>query len=163
VLRDTLAQVALRRMDEHSKALTTIVGEILAMEAPRRKIAGEMSGLSLRYDLGEGHPLVGLRMPDLDLVTAAGPVRVYSLLHAAKAVLINFDARSRFDVAPWGERVRAVDASHAGAWELPAIGSVEAPRAVLIRPDGYVAWVGSVDEPGLEDALTKWLGPQAPM
>jgi hypothetical protein len=131
------------------------------MDEPRRRLAGEISGLDIRYDFGEGHPLLGRRVPDLDLVTANGPARLFTLLHRAQAVLLNLgaaDAVGAFDIAPWASRVRVVDATYAGAWELPVIGAVDAPSALLIRPDGYVAWVGDAAATGLADALTKWFG-----
>jgi 3-(3-hydroxy-phenyl)propionate hydroxylase len=120
-----------------------------------------MSGLGIHYDLGEGHPLLGRRMPDLDLVTANGPVRVFTLLHDARPVLLNFGDAGSIDITPWADRVQSIDAKYAGAWELPAIGAVTAPTAVLIRPDGYVAWVGDLTQLGLVDALTTWFGPPA--
>ena len=162
VLRNTMAQVALRRPDERSKVLADCVAELLKMEEPRKRWAAEMSGLAIRYDLGEGHPLLGRRMPDLDIATADGPLRVYTLLHRARPVLIHFGEHEPFDMAPWADRVPSIDARYDGAWELPAIGAVEAPGAVLVRPDGYVAWVGSGSHDGLADALTKWFGPPRP-
>ncbi len=121
--------------------------------------AAMMSGLDIHYDLGEGHPLLGRRMPDLDLVTANGPLRVFSLLHDARPVLLNLGEPGGFDITPWADRVQLVDAKYVGPWELPALGRVTAPTAVLIRPDGYVAWVGDLTQPGLADALTTWFGP----
>jgi 3-(3-hydroxy-phenyl)propionate hydroxylase len=115
-----------------------------------------MSGLDIHYDLGEGHPLLGRRMPDFDLVTADGPTHVYALLHEAKPVLLNFG--ERIDIAPWADRVQPTDAEYNGTWELPAIGVVPAPMAVLIRPDGYVAWVGERTHDGLREALAMWFG-----
>jgi 3-(3-hydroxy-phenyl)propionate hydroxylase len=159
VLHNTMAQIALRRPDDRTKALGEIVSELLGMDEPRRRLAGMMSGLDIHYDVGEGHPLLGRRMPDLDLVTADGPVRVFSLLHDARPVLLNFGKPGGVDVAPWADRVRSIDASYAGSWELPVIGVVPGPTAVLIRPDGYVAWVGHLTQPGLADALTTWFGP----
>ncbi len=161
VLRNTMAQVALRRTDDRTKALGDYVSEFLGMDEPRRRIAAEMSGLGIHYDLGEGHPLVGRRMPDLDLVTANGPLRVFTLLHDARPVLLNLGEPGGFDVTPWADRVQWIDAKYAGLWELPAIGAGTAPTAVLIRPDGYVAWVGDVNQVGLADALTTWFGPPA--
>jgi len=161
VLRDTMAQVALRRMDESSKALSATVSELLAIDEPRRRMAAEISGLGIRYDFGDGHPLLGRRMPDLDLVTADGPLRVFTLLHSARPVLINFGEPGAIDITPWADRVRQVDAKYAGSWQLPALGAVTAPTAVLIRPDGYVAWVGDLNQSGLADALTAWFGPPA--
>ena len=120
-----------------------------------------MSGLGIRYDLGDGHPVLGRRMPDLDLVATDGELRVYTLLHEARPVLLNLGEPDRFDIAPWADRVRMVDAAYDGPWELPAIGEVTSPDAVLIRPDGYVAWVGNGSQDGLADALTTWFGPPA--
>ncbi|WP_420968273.1 FAD-dependent monooxygenase [Bradyrhizobium sp. B120] len=158
VLRNTMAHVALSRTDARSKALHEIVSELLRMDEPRRKFAAMMSGLDLRYDLGEGHPLLGRRMPDLDLATTSGPLRVFALLHGARPVLLNLGEPGGFDIAGWGDRVQLVDAEYAGTWELPALGTVAAPGAVLVRPDGYVAWVGDRSQLGLAEALTKWFG-----
>lgn len=161
VLRNTMAQVALLRGDDRTNALRDIETEILKMDEPRRRLAADMSGLSIRYDLGEGHPLLGRRVPDLDLVTADGPRRLYTLLHDARPVLLNLGEPGSIDVAPWTDRVRAIDASYAGPWELPTFGPVAAPTVVSIRPDGYVAWVGVGNEDGLRDSLTRWFGPPA--
>jgi 2-polyprenyl-6-methoxyphenol hydroxylase-like FAD-dependent oxidoreductase len=160
VLRTTMAHVALRRPDERTKALRDTIGEVLmADEQPRKRFAAMMFGLDIHYDLGEGHPLLGRRMPDLDLLTADGTLRVYTLLHDARPVLLNLDEPGRFEITPWADRVQLIDAEYAGTWELPAIGAVTAPTAVLIRPDGYVAWVGDRTQLGLADALTTWFGP----
>ncbi len=161
VLRNTMAQVALRRTDDRSKALGDIVSELLGMDEPRRRIAADMSGLDIHYDLGAGHPLLGRRMPDLDLTTANGPLRLFTLLHAARPVLLNLGEPGDVDIAPWADRVRLVDAKYDGAWELPALGTVTAPGAVLIRPDGYVAWVGERAQLGLGEALATWFGAPA--
>lgn len=159
VLRTTMAQVALHREDDRTLAAREIVGDLLRMEEPRKHIAGMMSGLDIRYDLGEGHPLLGRRMPDLDIVTADGTRRVFSFLHKAQPVLIDFGAPRAIDIASWSDRVQYVDAKYAGGWELPVLGEVTAPAAVLIRPDGYVAWVGDGTPQGLTEALTTWFGP----
>ena len=158
VLRNTMARVALRRPDERTKALRDTIAELLSMDEPRKRFAAMMSGLDIHYDLGEGHPLLGRRMPDLDLVTANGPLRVFTLLHDARPVLLNLGKPWGFDVSPWAHRVLAIDAKYAGEWELPALGQVAAPAAVLIRPDGYIAWVGDGTDTGLRDALTTWFG-----
>jgi hypothetical protein len=162
VLKNTMAQVALRRPDDRSRALSDKVTEWLKMDEPRRRLAGEMSGLDVHYDLGPGHPLLGRRMPDLDVLTADGTLRVFTLLHRARPVLLNLGEPGEFDITRWADRVQIIDAKYDGTWELPAIGVVTAPTAVLIRPDGYVAWVGDVtQETGLGDALTTWFGAAA--
>ncbi len=162
VLRNTMAQVALMRTDDRVEALRDTISELLSMDEPRKRFAAMMSGLDIHYDLGEGHPLLGRRMPDLDLVTANGPLRVFTLLHDARPVLLNLGEPGGFDIAPWADRVQLVDAEYAGTWELPALGEVAAPAAVLIRPDGHVAWAGDLTEPGLADALTTWFGRERP-
>jgi 2-polyprenyl-6-methoxyphenol hydroxylase-like FAD-dependent oxidoreductase len=159
VLKNTMAQVALRRTDDRTKALGDYLSEVVVMDEPRKRLAAEMSGLGVHYDLGEGHPLLGRRMPDLDLVTTDGPLRVFTLLHDARPVFLTLGEPGAFDVAPWADRVRVVDATYGGTWELPAIGEVAPPTDVLIRPDGYVAWVGEETQAGLADALTTWFGP----
>ena len=162
VLQNTMAQTALIRPgDGRLDALRDTVSDLLSMDEPRKRYAAMMSGLDIHYDLGEGHPLLGRRMPDLDLTTADGPQRVFTLLHRARPVLLNFGEPGSLDIAPWAERAQLVDAAYDGAWELPSIGSVTAPTAVLIRPDGHVAWVGDGTDVGLEDALTRWFGPPA--
>src|SRR5687767_1675653 len=156
VLHNTMAQVALARIDERSKALRDTVLELLSMDEPRRRIAGMISGLDIHYDLGEGHLLLGRRMPDLDLQTADGPTRVFTLLHDARPVLLNFGEPGGFDTAPRADRVRMVDARHDGVLEVPVLGEVAAPPAVLIRPDGHVAWAGDPTDPELPQALATW-------
>ena len=160
VLRNTMAQMALlRRPDDRTKALRDTISELLSMDEPRKRFAAMMSGLDIHYDLGEGHPLLGRRMPDLDLVTANGPLRVFTLLHDARPALLNLGEPGGFDITPWNDRVQLIDARCIGVWELPVLGAVTAPTAVLIRPDGYVAWVGDRPHLGLADALTTWFGP----
>jgi hypothetical protein len=162
VLHNTMAQVALSGADERHQALRDTMAELLGMDEPRRRFAGMLSGLDIHYDLGEGHPLVGRRMPDLDVHTADGPGRVSALLHDARPVLLNLGEPGGFDVAPWGSRVRLVDAKHDGAWELPVLGEIVAPSAVLIRPDGHVAWAGDLADPALPRALDLWFGAATP-
>jgi hypothetical protein len=136
------------------------ISEFLSMDEPRARFAARMSGLDVHYDLGEGHPLLGRRMPDLDLLTANGPLRVFTLLHDARPVLLNLAEPGGFDIAPWADRVQLIDAKYVGTWELPALGEVAAPTGVLIRPDGYVSWVADLTERlGLSDSLTTWFGP----
>lgn len=158
VLRTTMVSSALRRMDERTKAVRDTMAELLGMDEPYRRYAAMMCGLDIHYDLGEGHALLGRRMPDLDLVTADGLVRIFSLLHRGRAVLLDLGGVGGFDLGPWVQRVSLVAARYDGVWELPVVGVVAAPTAVLIRPDGYVAWVGERGELGLGEALAKWFG-----
>ena len=162
VLHNTMAQVALSRTDERSKALRDTTMEFLSMDEPRKRIVGMISGLDIHYDLGEGHPLLGRRMPDLDVHTADGPTRVFALLHDARPVLLNLGEPGGFDLSPWANHVRLVDAEHDGVWELPVLGEVAAPTAVLIRPDGHVAWTGDLADSELPRALESWFGPATP-
>jgi 3-(3-hydroxy-phenyl)propionate hydroxylase len=158
-LRYTMAQGLLQRRDERMEALVDLVSELATMDEPRKRFAGMVSGLDIHYDLGEGHPLLGRRMPDLELVTAGGSLRVFELLHGARPVLVNLGEPGSLDIDPWADRVQLIDASYEGEWNLPVLGVVSAPTAVLVRPDGYVAWVGDGTDVGLTDALTTWFGP----
>ncbi|MGR4865542.1 FAD-dependent monooxygenase [Caulobacter sp. LARHSG274] len=164
VLRNTMAQVALLgRLDDRKAALREVMAELLQLDAPRAWLAGMMSGLDICYDLGAGHPLLGRRMPDLDLATADGPVRTYELLHAARPVLLDLGLATRPDLAAWTGRLRLVEACYAGPWRLPVLDEVPPPLAVLIRPDGYAAWVDSDGRAdGLSAALAAWAGPAQP-
>ena len=161
VLQLTMAQSALLRSDPQTEAARGIVGDLLAMDGPRKHIAGLMSGLSIAYDLGDGHPLLGRRMPDLDVITTDGPRRAFSYLHEARPVVLNFGQPGSLDIAGWSDRVQVADVAYGGAWELPVLGTVSPPSAVLVRPDGYVAWVGDGTAAGLHKALTLWFGPPA--
>ena len=158
-LQHTMAQTALSRQDDRIGALVDVLSELMSMDEPRTRLAGLISGLDIHYDLGEGHPLLGRRMPDLDLVVADGPLRFFELLHGAKPVLLNLAEPRSFDISPWADRVQLIDAEYVGAWELPVLGAVTSPTAVVIRPDGYVAWVGEGTHLGLPEALTTWFGP----
>jgi 2-polyprenyl-6-methoxyphenol hydroxylase-like FAD-dependent oxidoreductase len=161
VLQTTMAQTALTRRDARIDALRDTMSELLGMDEPRKWFAGMISGLDIHYDLGAGHPLLGRRMPDLDLGTADGPLRVFTLLHEARPVLLNLGEPGGLDITPWADRVQLIHAKYAGIWELPVLGAVPAPTAVLIRPDGYVAWVGEGTNLGLPGALTTWFGSAA--
>jgi 3-(3-hydroxy-phenyl)propionate hydroxylase len=162
-LRNTMAQVVLRRPDDRSKAVGDYVAELLRTDEARKRMVAEMSGLHVHYDFGDAesdkkHPLLGRRMPDLDVVTANGSLRVFTLLHKARPALLNFAEPGSVDISAWADRVQLIDAKYSGPWELPALGVVTAPTAVLIRPDGHVAWVGEGSQQGLTDALTTWFG-----
>ena len=161
VLRNTMAQVALTVGDDRHRALHDTVAELLRFDGPRRRVAGMLSGLDIGYDLGGAHPLVGRRVPDLDVDTRDGPTRVFRLLHDARPVLLDLGAGREFDISPWADRVKLIHAHHTGVWELPVLGQVEAPPAVLIRPDGHVAWTGHLGDPLLPAALEAWFGAPA--
>ena len=158
VLRHTMALTALDCSDDRIEALREMISELLQKDETRKQYVAMMSGLDIHYDFGKGHPLLGRRMPDLDLVTSEGPLRVFTLLHDARPVLLNLGEPSGIDIAPWASRVKLIDAKYKGAFELPAFGEVTIPTAVLVRPDGYVAWVGDQTQQGLGDALTTWVG-----
>jgi 2-polyprenyl-6-methoxyphenol hydroxylase-like FAD-dependent oxidoreductase len=158
VLRNTMAQTPFLRSDERIDALRDTMAELLGMDEPRKRFGAMMSGLDIRYDLGEGHPLLGRRMPDLELVTADGTVRVFTLLHEARPVLLDLGEPGGLDITGWHDRVQLVHCRYAGEWELPVLGRVAAPTAVLVRPDGHAAWVGDGTDVGLRDALTTWFG-----
>ncbi|MFL5863747.1 MAG: FAD-dependent monooxygenase [Solirubrobacteraceae bacterium] len=161
VLKHTMAQAILQRRDDRTQALVEVISELASMEEPRRHIVGLMTGLDIHYEIGEGHPLLGRRMPDLELATAEGALRVYELLHDGRPLLLNLGVPGSVDIAAWADRVRLADARHQGEWELPVIGKVNAPTAVLVRPDGYVGWVGRGSQQGLPEALIAWCGPPA--
>jgi 3-(3-hydroxy-phenyl)propionate hydroxylase len=161
VLRNTMALTAIYRKDDRIDALREMMCELMQKDAPRKQYVAMVSGLDIHYDLGEGHPLLGRRMPDLDLVTAKGRLRVFTLLHAARPVLLNLDEPGGFDITPWTPWVQSIDAKYDGGWKLPSLGVFPAPTALLVRPDGYVAWVGDGAESGLTDALATWFGPPA--
>lgn len=162
VLKSTLALTALNRGDDRTIALRDTMSEVMRLDEPRKRYTAMMSGLDIRYGLGEGHPLLGRRMPDLDLTTANGPLRVFTLLHHARPVLLNFGDPGDVDITAWADRVQQINAKCAGVWELPVLGSISAPTAVLMRPDGYVAWAGDPAQAGLADALSAWFGLAAP-
>jgi 3-(3-hydroxy-phenyl)propionate hydroxylase len=161
VLKNVMAQALLQRGDARTEAMRDTVSDLLTFDGPRVQLAGLLSGLDVRYDLGEGHPLLGRRMPDLDLTTAHGPRRVFELLHDARPVLLDLGERGSIDISPWSDRVQHIVGHHAGTWELPVIGTVTPPAAVLVRPDGHVAWVGDGTPTGLSDALRAWCGEPA--
>jgi len=162
VLHNTMAQVALAGADPRHQALRDTMAELLGMDEPRKRIAAMLSGLDVHYDLGEGHPLLGRRMPDLDLDTADGPTRVFTLLHDARPLLLNLGESGGIEISSWANRVRLVDAKHYGTWELPVLGEIASPQAVLIRPDGHVAWAGDITDQELSQALATWFGAAKP-
>jgi 3-(3-hydroxy-phenyl)propionate hydroxylase len=159
VLRITRAAVAIGIQDEQHQALREVVGDLLALDEARRQMASMLFALDIRYDLGDGHPLVGRRMPDLDLEVDGATTRVAELLHAARPLLLHLRTPAPpVDVGPWRDRLEVVVADAETTCELPLIGSVELPAAVLVRPDGHVAWAGEGADPALRTALSRWLG-----
>jgi 2-polyprenyl-6-methoxyphenol hydroxylase-like FAD-dependent oxidoreductase len=159
VLQTTMAATGLTRSDPRTDAARNILAELLTIDEPRKRLAGMTSGLDIHYDLGEGHPQLGRRIPDLDLATADGPMRVFTLLNDAKPLLLDLGSTDSPDIKPWADRVWVTNADPVDDWELPVIGAAPAPSAVLVRPDGHVAWVGNHTYAGLRDALTTWFGP----
>jgi 2-polyprenyl-6-methoxyphenol hydroxylase-like FAD-dependent oxidoreductase len=161
VLRNTRAQTALSRSDAQTDALRETVADLLDIPEADRRLALMITALDVRYPVGgPAHPLLGLRAPDVDLTTDAGPVRLYELLHAARPVLLDLGAEVLVD--GWADRVDVVAATPVDpVWTAPVAGAVAAPRAVLVRPDGHIAWVaaGAVDQDSLRAALTRWCGP----
>jgi hypothetical protein len=158
VLRNAMALTAIERGDDRAEALRGMLSELMQAGELRKQYFAMMSGLDVHYDCGEGHPLLGRRMPDLDLITANGPLRVFTTLHRARPVLLNFGQPGDFDITPWADRVQLIDAKYVGTWEIPALGVVAAPPVVLVRPDGYVAWAGDRNQRGLAVALATWFG-----
>ncbi len=163
VLENTMAQTALVVADERHRALHAAVARWLALDEPRVEVSAMISGLDIRYDThdatGGDHPLVGRRMPDLDLHTSDGATRVFELLHAARPVLLDLGRTDGAvgDDARW-PGVRVVRATADGPWMLPVIGEVAPVAGVLIRPDGHVAWAGDPGGPALTGALDAWFG-----
>jgi 2-polyprenyl-6-methoxyphenol hydroxylase-like FAD-dependent oxidoreductase len=158
-LQYTMALNALMRVDPRTEALRDTIAELTVMDESRKHLGALASGLGVHYDFGEGHPLLGRRVPDQDIVTADGPTTIYALMHQARPVLLNLGEPGAFDLGEWTDRLRVVDGGCEESWVLPAIGEADSPTAVLIRPDGHVAWVGEREDEGLADALATWLGP----
>ena len=154
-----MAQVALSTPDDRHQALRETHGR--AAEHGRAAAALRRDALRSRHPLrprGRDTRCSGGGCPTSTCSTADGPTRVFTLLHDARPVLLNLGEPGGLDLAPWADRVRFVDATHDGVWELPVLGEVEAPPAVLIRPDGHVAWVGELADPELPRALATWFG-----
>ncbi|MGA8115974.1 MAG: FAD-dependent monooxygenase [Actinocatenispora sp.] len=166
VLHNTRAQTALGAPGPHTDALRDLVGDLIGIDEVNRALGGMVTALDIRYPLGDGHPLLGRRLPDLDL-EAPGATRAYQLLHTGRPVLLDLvDTPWLKDcVDGWADRVDLVRADcPAARWALPVVGEVDAVPALLVRPDGHVAWVatdGARDDDGLRAALTTWCGPAA--
>lgn len=156
-LEYTMAQSLFQKADPRQEALRSLLDEVLRVDGAGTPIAALISGLDVAYHAGPGHPLLGRRMPDLDITAAHGSTRVYELLHRARPLLLEFGGPA-LDAAGWAGRVQHVTAVYDGGWQLPVLGAVAAPTAVLVRPDGYVAWVGEGAGDGLAEALERWFG-----
>jgi 3-(3-hydroxy-phenyl)propionate hydroxylase len=156
-LKYTMAQSLFQKADPRQEALRDLLDEVLGLDGAAPLVTALITGLDVAYDLGPGHPLLGRRMPDLDVVAPEGAVRVFELLHQARPVLLEFGGPG-LDADGWAGRVRHIAARYDGAWVLPVLGEVAAPTAVLVRPDGYVAWVGEGSAEGLSEALGTWFG-----
>ena len=139
VLRNTMAQSLLNANEARNLALREVMSDMVKLKDVRHHLYGMLSALDIHYDLGSPHPLVGRRMPDLDLASSDGATRVYELLHDARHVLLTFGTASDMSLPP---RTKVVEATTTNKWELPIVGTIDALNAVLIRPDGYVAAVG---------------------
>ena len=142
VLQNTMAQNALTRSEPRIDALRETMRELLSIDESRKRIASMICGLDIHYDLGEGHPLLGRRMPDLDLVTADGPLRVFSLLRDARPILLDLamgqrlrpHAVGRSGSAGRGDVERPVGAS--GARSCRSACSCARPARWARRVDG---------------------------
>ncbi|MDQ0145932.1 FAD-dependent monooxygenase [Pseudarthrobacter niigatensis] len=160
-LKYTMAQSLFQKADPRQEALRDLLGEVLRVDGAGTPIAALVTGLDVAYHRGPGHPLLGRRMPDLDLATPAGPATVYGLLHSARPLLLEVGGPA-LEAGSWAGRVLHTRATYDAAWQLPVLGTVAAPTAVLVRPDGYVAWVGQGSADGLAEALGTWFGPANP-
>lgn len=159
VLRNTKAQTALMRPGPHTDALRATLAGLFDIDEVRERIGHMMFALDIRYDVGCGHPLAGYRVPDMDLTVAGRPIRLFELLHAGRPVLLSLNGYRLPDYE--GEsRVEHVEAGcTSGQWSIPGAGDIPAPTAVLIRPDGHIAWAGHEDgTAGLAAALDAWCG-----
>jgi 3-(3-hydroxy-phenyl)propionate hydroxylase len=166
VLHNTRAQAALARPGAHTDALRDVFSALIVFDDVNQYLRGMLTALDIRYPADSDHLLAGRRVPDADLKTTDGATRVHELLHAARPVLL--DLRGSAEVAAaaqgWTDRVDLLEArSEDDHWPVPAVGAVPAPAALLIRPDGHVAWAaaagGTPDTSALRTALATWCGP----
>jgi 2-polyprenyl-6-methoxyphenol hydroxylase-like FAD-dependent oxidoreductase len=143
--------MAPRPDDLAALALRDIVTELIAVPGGNRVIAGRMSGLDIRYDLGSQHPLVGARMPDLSLDAGQGPTTIATLQRSGRGLLLELDGEPGVSTL-----VDGVDRVVARVLDSP-VGTELDARRVLVRPDGYVCWVDT-DSPEPDAALHRWFG-----
>ncbi|MGW1613828.1 FAD-dependent monooxygenase [Streptomyces sp. NPDC002285] len=154
IVANTLVQRSLYLGGPEMEPLRRLFGELVGIEAVRRHLVGLVTGLDIGYDMGEGgHPLLGHRLPDQELLVGDEKSSTYELLTRGRPLLLNLrggDAVTEA-AAGWADRVDVVAASRPD----PA-----APAAdLLVRPDGYIAWVGTGGSAGLAEALQRWFGP----
>jgi 2-polyprenyl-6-methoxyphenol hydroxylase-like FAD-dependent oxidoreductase len=158
VLRNTRAQTLLGRPGPHADALRETVAALVETDAANDTLGTMISALDLKYPIGDEHPLLGRRVPDLDLKTANGTVRLYELLHRGRPILLDFDGRLGSALEGWTDRVDRIEAIRpTDRWAIPAVGDIPASAALLVRPDGYVAWLPEAAIE-LRTALTTWFG-----
>jgi 3-(3-hydroxy-phenyl)propionate hydroxylase len=159
-LQLSMAQTAVQGTDPRVGALGELMEDALTTAPAHRRLAARIHGLDIAYALADGPPLLGRRMPDLDIDTPAGATTVFALLHGARGLLLDVAGTGRTDATPWSDRVDTVEARCLGTWELPVVGEIEVPTTVLVRPDGYVAWVDPGTDVALTAALVRWFGPR---
>ncbi|MEV6731507.1 MULTISPECIES: FAD-dependent monooxygenase [unclassified Streptomyces] len=165
VLHNTRAQSALARPGAQTDALREVFGSLMVFDDVNRHLRLMLTALDIRYPVDVDHPLAGRRVPDADLKTPEGTIGVYDLLHAGRPVLLDLSGSAEVAAVAkgWADRVDLVEArSEDDQWAVPAIDQVPAPAALLIRPDGHVAWAcdgGAPDTSALRTALTTWFGP----
>jgi hypothetical protein len=141
VLDNTRAQVELTSLEPGAQAVRRLVSELMDFEEVNRYLIEKITAIGVRYDFGEGHELLGRRLRDVGLKRG----RLYALMHGGRGLLL--DQTDRLSVAGWADRVdHVVDVSE----------ELDVP-AVLLRPDGHVAWVGE-DQTDLLSQLPKWFG-----
>ena len=157
VLHNTRAQTFLGHPGPHADALRETIATLVSIDAANDTLGMMIAALDLKYPVDGGHPLLGRRVPDLDLKTADGTVRLYELLHQGRPVLLDFDGGLGDALRGWTDRVDAVRPT--GDWSIPAVGDIPASAALLVRPDGYVAWLPGTSVE-LRTALETWFGPE---
>lgn len=161
LLTNTAAQGLIFVGGPEMDPIREMFGELIRYEDVRRHLSGVVSHVDIRYPFGPqdgGHPLVGRRMPRLELTVAAGTTDTTELLHPAQGVLLDLadDQALRTVAAPWKSRVVPVGATLADP-ESPAAADLDGATAVLIRPDGHVVWTSAdAEEPAA--ALERWFG-----
>ncbi|MFE3093566.1 FAD-dependent monooxygenase [Streptomyces sp. NPDC059248] len=172
VLHNTRAQSALGRPGPQTEALRDVFASMMVFDDVNGYLRTMLTALDIRYPVGGGHVLAGRRVPDAGLKTPDGTARVYELLAGARGVLLDLrgGAGAAAAVRGWADRIDPVEARAAdGDWSVPGVGAVPAPAALLIRPDGHIAWAcdgdgdgDGIGGPALLAALTTWFGPALP-